>query len=131
MPQLPAGRPHDGPVTASPAPEQARLRRTAGDRRAQLVQIGLELLPMTQEGTRGQPLALRAGVAALLLFLCGLCAGVPFPALITARDVQGRIVTSWSGSVPLTATAVSGGTDNSTVVITALVVLRNTSGAVG
>ena len=48
-----AGRRHRRPdgrltaVTASPAPEPARLRRTAGDRRAQLVQIGLELLPTT------------------------------------------------------------------------------------
>jgi AcrR family transcriptional regulator len=53
-------------VTASPAP---RLRRTAGDRRAQLVQIGLELLPTTpvQELTIDE-IARRAGISRSLLF---------------------------------------------------------------
>jgi AcrR family transcriptional regulator len=53
-------------VTASPAP---RLRRTAGDRRAQLVQIGLELLPTTpvQELTIDE-VARRAGISRSLLF---------------------------------------------------------------
>jgi AcrR family transcriptional regulator len=52
-------------VTA-PAP---RLRRTAGDRRAQLVQIGLELLPTTpvQELTIDE-VARRAGISRSLLF---------------------------------------------------------------
>ena len=50
----------------SPAP---RLRRTAGDRRAQLVQIGLELLPTTpvQELTIDE-VARRAGISRSLLF---------------------------------------------------------------
>jgi len=56
-------------VTTSPAPEPARLRRTAGDRRAQLVQIGLELLPTTpvQELTIDE-VARRAGISRSLLF---------------------------------------------------------------
>ena len=56
-------------MTASPAPEPARLRRTAGDRRAQLVQIGLELLPTTpvQELTIDE-VARRAGISRSLLF---------------------------------------------------------------
>jgi AcrR family transcriptional regulator len=56
-------------VTDSPAPEPARLRRTAGDRRAQLVQIGLELLPTTpvQELTIDE-VARRAGISRSLLF---------------------------------------------------------------
>jgi len=46
-----------------------RLRRTAGDRRAQLVQIGLELLPTTpvQELTIDE-VARRAGISRSLLF---------------------------------------------------------------
>ena len=53
-------------MTASPAP---RLRRTADDRRAQLVQIGLELLPTTpvQELTIDE-VARRAGISRSLLF---------------------------------------------------------------
>ncbi len=53
-------------MTASPTP---RLRRTAGDRRAQLVQIGLELLPTTpvQELTIDE-VARRAGISRSLLF---------------------------------------------------------------
>ena len=56
-------------MTASPVPEPARLRRTAGDRRAQLVQIGLELLPTTpvQELTIDE-VARRAGISRSLLF---------------------------------------------------------------
>jgi AcrR family transcriptional regulator len=56
-------------VTASPLPEPARLRRTADDRRAQLVQIGLELLPTTpvQELTIDE-VARRAGISRSLLF---------------------------------------------------------------
>jgi AcrR family transcriptional regulator len=56
-------------VTASPAPEPGRLRRSAGDRRAQLVQIGLELLPTTpvQELTIDE-VARRAGISRSLLF---------------------------------------------------------------
>jgi AcrR family transcriptional regulator len=56
-------------VTAAPAPEPARLRRTADDRRAQLVQIGLELLPTTpvQELTIDE-VARRAGISRSLLF---------------------------------------------------------------
>jgi AcrR family transcriptional regulator len=56
-------------VTASPVPEPARLRRTADDRRAQLVQIGLELLPTTpvQELTIDE-VARRAGISRSLLF---------------------------------------------------------------
>ena len=56
-------------MTAFPAPEPARLRRTAGDRRAQLVQIGLELLPTTpvQELTIDE-VARRAGISRSLLF---------------------------------------------------------------
>jgi len=52
-------------VTSSPA----RLRRTAQDRRAQLVQIGLELLPTTpvQELTIDE-VARRAGISRSLLF---------------------------------------------------------------
>jgi AcrR family transcriptional regulator len=55
-------------VTGSPAP-QPPLRRTAGDRRAQLVQIGLELLPTTpvQELTIDE-VARRAGISRSLLF---------------------------------------------------------------
>lgn len=44
-------------------------------------------------------------------------AGRPFPAYITARDSQGRLVTSYSGNLPITATATSGGTSNSSVYI--------------
>jgi AcrR family transcriptional regulator len=56
-------------VTGSPAREPARLRRSAGDRRAQLVQIGLELLPTTpvQELTIDE-VARRAGISRSLLF---------------------------------------------------------------
>jgi AcrR family transcriptional regulator len=56
-------------VTSSPAPEPARLRRSADDRRAQLVQIGLELLPTTpvQELTIDE-VARRAGISRSLLF---------------------------------------------------------------
>ena len=52
-----------------PRPSPARLRRTAGDRRAQLVQIGLELLPTTpvQELTIDE-VARRAGISRSLLF---------------------------------------------------------------
>jgi len=59
------GRPRE--VTSAPGP--ARLRRTAGDRRAQLVQIGLELLPTTpvQELTIDE-VARRAGISRSLLF---------------------------------------------------------------
>jgi len=55
-------------VTAQP-PVRPRLRRTAGDRRAQLVQIGLELLPTTpvQELTIDE-VARRAGISRSLLF---------------------------------------------------------------
>ncbi len=45
-------------------------------------------------------------------------AGVPFPAWITARDLQGRTVTAYNGTVPVTGTATAGGVDTSTVVIT-------------
>ena len=57
-----------GGVTASPA-QPPRLRRSAGDRRAQLVQIGLELLPTTpvQELTIDE-VARRAGISRSLLF---------------------------------------------------------------
>lgn len=56
-------------VTAPSAPEPARSRRTAVDRRAQLVQIGLELLPTTpvQELTIDE-VARRAGISRSLLF---------------------------------------------------------------
>jgi AcrR family transcriptional regulator len=54
---------------SSPAPEPPRLRRSADDRRAQLVQIGLELLPTTpvQELTIDE-VARRAGISRSLLF---------------------------------------------------------------
>jgi AcrR family transcriptional regulator len=53
----------------SPPSEPSRLRRTADDRRAQLVQIGLELLPTTpvQELTIDE-VARRAGISRSLLF---------------------------------------------------------------
>jgi AcrR family transcriptional regulator len=56
-------------MTAGPRPDHPRLRRTAGDRRAQLVQIGLELLPTTpvQELTIDE-VARRAGISRSLLF---------------------------------------------------------------
>jgi AcrR family transcriptional regulator len=56
-------------MTAGPAPRPARSRRTAGDRRAQLVAIGLELLPTTpvQELTIDE-VARRAGISRSLLF---------------------------------------------------------------
>lgn len=56
-------------MTASPTPGSPPLRRTAGDRRAQLVQIGLELLPTTpvQELTIDE-VARRAGISRSLLF---------------------------------------------------------------
>jgi AcrR family transcriptional regulator len=56
-------------VTADSFPGPPRLRRTAGDRRAQLVQIGLELLPTTpvQELTIDE-VARRAGISRSLLF---------------------------------------------------------------
>jgi AcrR family transcriptional regulator len=55
-------------MTGSPA-AQPPLRRTAGDRRAQLVRIGLELLPTTpvQELTIDE-VARRAGISRSLLF---------------------------------------------------------------
>jgi AcrR family transcriptional regulator len=55
-------------VTSFPAPPP-RLRRSAGDRRAQLVEIGLELLPTTpvQELTIDE-VARRAGISRSLLF---------------------------------------------------------------
>ena len=54
-------------VSSTPGPP--RLRRSAGDRRAQLVQIGLELLPTTpvQELTIDE-VARRAGISRSLLF---------------------------------------------------------------
>jgi AcrR family transcriptional regulator len=66
-----AGPPREGTidgVTASPA-EPPRLRRSADDRRAQLVRIGLELLPTTpvQELTIDE-VARRAGISRSLLF---------------------------------------------------------------
>ena len=56
-------------MTSSSVPGPPRLRRTAGDRRAQLVQIGLELLPTTpvQELTIDE-VARRAGISRSLLF---------------------------------------------------------------
>ena len=56
-------------MTAAPRPDHPRLRRTAGDRRAQLVRIGLELLPTTpvQELTIDE-VARRAGISRSLLF---------------------------------------------------------------
>lgn len=56
-------------MTASSAPGAPRLRRSADDRRAQLVQIGLELLPTTpvQELTIDE-VARRAGISRSLLF---------------------------------------------------------------
>jgi AcrR family transcriptional regulator len=56
-------------VSASSVPGTPRLRRSAGDRRAQLVQIGLELLPTTpvQELTIDE-VARRAGISRSLLF---------------------------------------------------------------
>jgi AcrR family transcriptional regulator len=56
-------------MTASSRPDHPRLRRSAGDRRAQLVQIGLELLPTTpvQELTIDE-VARRAGISRSLLF---------------------------------------------------------------
>ena len=56
-------------MTASSFPGPPRLRRSAGDRRAQLVQIGLELLPTTpvQELTIDE-VARRAGISRSLLF---------------------------------------------------------------
>ncbi|MDK3255932.1 TetR/AcrR family transcriptional regulator [Blastococcus capsensis] len=56
-------------MTASSRPDHRRLRRSAGDRRAQLVQIGLELLPTTpvQELTIDE-VARRAGISRSLLF---------------------------------------------------------------
>jgi AcrR family transcriptional regulator len=56
-------------MAASSRPEPPRLRRSAGDRRAQLVQIGLELLPTTpvQELTIDE-VARRAGISRSLLF---------------------------------------------------------------
>ncbi len=56
-------------MTASSFPGPPRLRRTADDRRAQLVQIGLELLPTTpvQELTIDE-VARRAGISRSLLF---------------------------------------------------------------
>jgi AcrR family transcriptional regulator len=56
-------------MNTSPAPEPVRLRRSADDRRAQLVQIGLELLPTTpvQELTIDE-VARRAGISRSLLF---------------------------------------------------------------
>src|SRR3954462_15527292 len=58
-----------GPREGTSAPGPARLRRTAGDRPAQLVQIGLELLPTTpvQELTIDE-VARRAGISRSLLF---------------------------------------------------------------
>ncbi|MGY1804616.1 TetR/AcrR family transcriptional regulator [Blastococcus sp. SYSU D00922] len=56
-------------MTAASRPDHPRLRRTAGDRRAQLVQIGLKLLPTTpvQELTIDE-VARRAGISRSLLF---------------------------------------------------------------
>ncbi|MCW2682312.1 MAG: uncharacterized protein JWP33_225 [Blastococcus sp.] len=56
-------------MTASSSPEPPRLRRSADDRRAQLVRIGLELLPTTpvQELTIDE-VARRAGISRSLLF---------------------------------------------------------------
>ena len=56
-------------MAASSTPGPPRLRRSAGDRRAQLVQIGLELLPTTpvQELTIDE-VARRAGISRSLLF---------------------------------------------------------------
>jgi AcrR family transcriptional regulator len=56
-------------MTGPSRPDSPRLRRAAGDRRAQLVQIGLELLPTTpvQELTIDE-VARRAGISRSLLF---------------------------------------------------------------
>ena len=45
-------------------------------------------------------------------------AGVPFPAWISARDQQGRTVTAYNGTVPVTGTAAGGGVSSAAVVIT-------------
>src|SRR4051812_15432176 len=85
------GPPREGTidrVTASPA-EPPRLRRSADDRRAQLVRIGLELLPTTpvQELTIDE-VARRAGISRSLLFHYFatkrdyLTAGAPAPAAV-------------------------------------------------
>jgi hypothetical protein len=50
----------------------------------------LEVLPMAEEATRGQPLSVRAAVAALVLLPLGLCAGVPYPAAVRTLDAAGR-----------------------------------------
>jgi SAM-dependent methyltransferase len=50
----------------------------------------LEVLPMAEEATRGQPLGVRAAAAALLLIPLGLCAGVPYPAGVRTLDAAGR-----------------------------------------
>ena len=57
------------PVSSERSPLRPRLRRSAGDRRAQLVQIGLELLPTTPvpELTLDE-VARRAGISRSLLF---------------------------------------------------------------
>jgi hypothetical protein len=47
----------------------------------------------------------------------GAEAGVPFPAVISARDSVDRLVTSFSGPVPVSAAAVSGGSSASSVYI--------------
>jgi len=56
-------------TAAAPAPRAGRSRRSAVDRRAQLVEIGLELLPSTpvQELTIDE-VARRAGISRSLLF---------------------------------------------------------------
>ena len=56
-------------TAAAPAPRPGRSRRSAVDRRAQLVEIGLELLPSTpvQELTIDE-VARRAGISRSLLF---------------------------------------------------------------
>jgi hypothetical protein len=50
----------------------------------------LELLPMAEEATLGQPLAARAGVVLLTLFPLGLCLGVPFPGAVRTLESGGR-----------------------------------------
>jgi hypothetical protein len=50
----------------------------------------LEVLPMAEEATRGQPLSVRVAVAALVLLPLGLCAGVPYPAAVRTLDAAGR-----------------------------------------
>ena len=86
-----AGAAAGGLLTAALGPGRERPAMGWATLAAALLAVALlEVLPMAEEATRGQPLGVRAAAAALLLVPLGLCAGVPYPAGVRTLDAAGR-----------------------------------------